>query len=219
MSGSQNPPKHDVLVNSILLIISCTLQNARVHLDRHAISGKITKYLVECKPTSWNWSQIWEFVTSCLHLFQLSSTHWQWHMNNHPSGRRQEIFLLRRYMKWEEIWWINPPNKWVLFNQKIAVFETFFGVGAIVASACFSWLNFTNLLPVGGTFQHFLWTLCFLKVYPTETPLFALCNEADPKTINSEMGVAIHSSHCRSWMSIGEFALYASYSWMLASTL
>ena len=62
-------------------------------------------------------------------------------------------------------------------------FRDLFGVGAMVALATFAWLNHTELLPKGGTLQHFLWTLCFLKVYPTETPLSALCGGADPKTI------------------------------------
>ena len=58
-----------------------------------------------------------------------------------------------------------------------------FGVGGMVALAAFAWLERTGLLPDGGTFVHLLWTLCFLKVYPTETPLSALCGGADPKTI------------------------------------
>lgn len=62
-------------------------------------------------------------------------------------------------------------------------FRDLFGVGAIVALAAFAWLDQTELLPVDGTFMHLLWTLCFLKVYPTETALSALCGGADPKTI------------------------------------
>ena len=62
-------------------------------------------------------------------------------------------------------------------------FRDLFGVGAMVALACFEWLNHSDLLPEGGTLLHLLWTLCFLKVYPTETPLSSLCGGADPKTI------------------------------------
>ena len=62
-------------------------------------------------------------------------------------------------------------------------FRELFGVGAMVAMATFSWLNYVDRLPQGGTLKHFLWTLCFLKVYATETVMSSLCGGADPKTI------------------------------------
>ena len=62
-------------------------------------------------------------------------------------------------------------------------FRDLFGVAGMNALAIFAWLNHTSCLPEGGTFQHLLWTLCFMKVHPTETPLSALCGGSDPKTI------------------------------------
>ncbi len=63
-------------------------------------------------------------------------------------------------------------------------FRELFGVGGMTAIAAYAWLVYTDLLPEGGTFQHMLWALCFLKVYPTETVLSSLCGGGvDPKTI------------------------------------
>ena len=62
-------------------------------------------------------------------------------------------------------------------------FREMFGVGAQVALVAWTMLGTLGLLPEGGTLQHFLWTLCFLKVYPKQGPLSVLCGNADHKTI------------------------------------
>jgi hypothetical protein len=62
-------------------------------------------------------------------------------------------------------------------------FREMFGVGPCVALTAWSMLHKLDLLPDGGTLQHFLWTLCFLKVYPKQGPLCALCSGSDPKTV------------------------------------
>ena len=61
-------------------------------------------------------------------------------------------------------------------------FRELFGVGPLVALAAFSLLCELGLLPDGGTLKHLMWTLCFLKVYPTEQVLCSLCGGIDPKT-------------------------------------
>ena len=66
-------------------------------------------------------------------------------------------------------------------------FRDLFGVGATIALAAWQWLVYTSLLPENGTFQHLLWTLCFLKVHATEAPLSALCGGADPKTMRKHV--------------------------------
>lgn len=62
-------------------------------------------------------------------------------------------------------------------------FREMFGVGAQVALVSWHMLLKLGLLPEGGTLTHFLWTLCFLKVYPKQGPLCVLCGNADHKTI------------------------------------
>jgi hypothetical protein len=62
-------------------------------------------------------------------------------------------------------------------------FREMFGVGPLVALTAWSMLETLGLLPLEGSLRHFLWTLCFLKVYPKQGPLCALCNGADHKTI------------------------------------
>ena len=58
-----------------------------------------------------------------------------------------------------------------------------FEIGPMVALTAWSMLDTLGLLPLGGTLTHFLWTLCFLKVYPKQGPLCALCGGTDHKTI------------------------------------
>jgi hypothetical protein len=54
-------------------------------------------------------------------------------------------------------------------------FREMFGVGPGVALTCWSMLSTLDYVPEGGTLTHFLWTLCFLKVYPSESKgLFVL---------------------------------------------
>ena len=62
-------------------------------------------------------------------------------------------------------------------------FRELLGVGPLVALHAWHLINDHNLLPKGGMFLHFLWALCFLKVYPTETVLASLCGGSDPKTV------------------------------------
>ena len=62
-------------------------------------------------------------------------------------------------------------------------FREMFGVGAMVALVAWNMLLTLGLLPPGGTLVHFLWTLCFLKVYPKQGPLSVLCGNADHKSI------------------------------------
>jgi hypothetical protein len=71
-------------------------------------------------------------------------------------------------------------------------FRELFGVGPLVALAAFAMINELGLLPDGGTLQHFLWALCFLKVYPTKqsSVVFTLwwCRSQD----STKVGVAFH---------------------------
>ena len=62
-------------------------------------------------------------------------------------------------------------------------FRELFGVGLIVALTAWNTLSSLCLIPEGGQLKHFLWTLCFMKVYARQGPMSILCNGADHKTI------------------------------------
>ena len=62
-------------------------------------------------------------------------------------------------------------------------FREMFGVGPLVGLTCWNMLSKFSLIPDGGTLSHFLWTLCYLKVYPKQGPLCALCGGSDQKTV------------------------------------
>jgi hypothetical protein len=70
-------------------------------------------------------------------------------------------------------------------------FREMFGVGPLVALTAWSMFETLDLLPHKRSLRHFLWTLCFLKVYPKQGPLCALCNDADHKTIKKWVGLYI----------------------------
>ena len=62
-------------------------------------------------------------------------------------------------------------------------FRELFGVGSIVALTAWNMLATLQLIPEGGQLKHFLWTLCFMKVYAKQGPMSVLCGGADHKTI------------------------------------
>ena len=63
-------------------------------------------------------------------------------------------------------------------------FREMFGVCPEVALAAWTMMCSAGILPEGGTLMHWLWTLCFMKVYAKQGPLSVLCGGADPKTIH-----------------------------------
>jgi hypothetical protein len=63
-------------------------------------------------------------------------------------------------------------------------FRELFGVGPMVALTAWNMLASLSLVPEGGALKHFLWTLCFMKVYAKQGPMSILCNGADHKTIH-----------------------------------
>jgi hypothetical protein len=70
--------------------------------------------------------------------------------------------------------------------QEDRLFREFFGVSAFVALTLYTMLVEYNFLPPGGEIIHLLWTLFFLKKYPTEGVSSAAAGgsrgKVDPKT-------------------------------------
>jgi len=61
-------------------------------------------------------------------------------------------------------------------------FREFFGCGVLVSLSLWSLLVTHDVVPDGGTIEHLLWTLLFLKVYAKQGTLCALAGGVDPVT-------------------------------------
>ena len=57
-----------------------------------------------------------------------------------------------------------------------------FGCGALVALSLFGMLVTTSFLPEGGSLEHLMWTLMFMKVYGKERTRKVLTGGGDPQT-------------------------------------
>ena len=73
-------------------------------------------------------------------------------------------------------------------TEENKAFRALFGCGSHVAYMLWQLLISRQLLPQGGTMMHLLWTLMFLKVYPSEEALKRLCGGADNKTTRKWIG-------------------------------
>ena len=71
-------------------------------------------------------------------------------------------------------------------------FRALFGCSVIVALTLWTMMLDHDLLPVNATITHLLWTLMYLKVYPTESAMQRM-TKVDPKT--SRKYVSIMLSH------------------------
>ena len=67
-------------------------------------------------------------------------------------------------------------------DSEVRRFREMFGVVPKVALIGWQMLTDSTLLPEGGKLEHWLWTLCFLKVYAKQGPMCVLCGGCDPKT-------------------------------------
>jgi hypothetical protein len=78
-----------------------------------------------------------------------------------------------------------------------SLFREFFGCGVPVAIITWNWLARMDLIPPGIIFIHMLWTLLFMKCYPTEGPATALAGgskgKIDPKTLRKYVHPLIYA--------------------------
>ena len=63
-------------------------------------------------------------------------------------------------------------------------FRELFGVSPEVALKAWVLMANNDLIPDGATLKHWMWTLCFLKVYAKQAPMCALCHGVDHKTLH-----------------------------------
>lgn len=78
-------------------------------------------------------------------------------------------------------------------RERDRAFRALFGCSDSVAHILWTKLNKLALLPRGGTMTHLLWTLMFLKVYPSEVNMKVLTGGADNKTIRKWVNAFVGS--------------------------
>ena len=87
----------------------------------------------------------------------------------------------------------NDPFKERAPKEEESRFRALFGCSCVVAFRVWKLLYSYHLLPQAGTMTHLLWTLMFLKVYPSEEAMKKLTGGADNKTIRKWVGSFVSS--------------------------
>jgi hypothetical protein len=78
--------------------------------------------------------------------------------------------------------WSREPYKARTTQTEDRDFREHFGCGVLVALSLWGLLLTTDLLPDGGTIDHLLWTLLFMKTYAKQKTMCSLCGGIDPQT-------------------------------------
>jgi len=81
------------------------------------------------------------------------------------------------------LWEKSNPYKRNSAQQEDALFRESFGCGPLVALVAWCMLEKQGHMPPGGTIEHLLWTLQFMKVYGKTHTLCRLCGGIDAKTL------------------------------------
>ena len=79
--------------------------------------------------------------------------------------------------------WGRDPDKARTTLTEDRCFREYFGCGAQTALALWALILSSAMLPEGGSLQHMLWTLLFMKVYTKSEVMSRLCGGADKTTI------------------------------------
>jgi len=79
-------------------------------------------------------------------------------------------------------WRQNDPLKPMAASTEVRDFREFFGCLPSIFLALWNLLYTVGYLPEGGTIEHLLWTLMFMKIYPKRKQMSVLCDGADKDT-------------------------------------
>jgi hypothetical protein len=101
-------------------------------------------------------------------------------MNKRQRPVRPEVQDVLRLAR---IIWSREPDKARSTQTEDRDFREHFGCGVLVALSLWGLLLTTALLPDGGTLEHLLWTLMFMKTYAKQKTLCSLCGGIDPQTL------------------------------------
>lgn len=77
----------------------------------------------------------------------------------------------------------NDPYKELAPKEDERIFRALFGCGATVALALWKMLCDNDLVPASGKIIHLLWTLLFMKQYPTEKTFSTMCGGVHGNTL------------------------------------
>jgi len=80
------------------------------------------------------------------------------------------------------LWSREPDNARSTQTEDRDFSREMFGCGALVALSLFGMLVTTSFLPEGGSLEHLMWTLMFMKVYGKERAMSVLAGGVDPQT-------------------------------------
>jgi hypothetical protein len=94
--------------------------------------------------------------------------------------------------KAREIWQRNPNKERSIQTEELE-FRQFFGCGAVVFLNLWNLLVTMDLVPSGGTIEHLLWTLMFLKTYAKQKVLCALAGAVSDETFRKWTWNFIHA--------------------------
>ena len=88
-------------------------------------------------------------------------------------------------------------------------FRSFFGAGVVVVLTAWHGMAEHDLLPDGLGFQHYLWALLFMAVYPkSEAALCAHLGGCDPKTARAKIWPYIFALHELSYHVVSDFVCW-----------
>ena len=79
--------------------------------------------------------------------------------------------------------WRRDPSRPRSTQTEAADFRQYFGCSVLNALIVWNMLVNLDLLPEYGQIHHFMWTLCFMKLYTKTRPMCALCGGIDPGTL------------------------------------
>jgi len=80
------------------------------------------------------------------------------------------------------IWQQDDPLKPMAASTEVRDFKEFFGCLPSIFLALWNLLYTMGCLPEGGTIEHLLWMLMFMKIYPKRKQMSVLCGGADKDT-------------------------------------
>ena len=101
---------------------------------------------------------------------------WKWEKASAINGAFSLRYPLARCI------WHRDPNRKRATQTEDTEFRATFGCGILVFLSLWSTLEMADLLPDGGTIDHLLWTLLFLKMYSNQKALCSLAGGVDATT-------------------------------------
>ena len=105
------------------------------------------------------------------------------HNTRAAKRQREAAVALEDLMCEARLIWRRDPQEFQAPSTEDENFRAFFGCRPDVAMIAWDMLASLDMLPDGGTIEHFLWALMFLKVYPRSRVMQVLCGNVDNQTM------------------------------------